>query len=176
MRLGTAVLAVALFLPACATTPLPSKAAFSEQILDPLAAKFTDETLQNGRAAVGVYIVKWKKENQRGSSVPLLSTIGGLLGNAPGAAIGATLGHALDSAPKDDPDAMQAAAFAWLETRRSPYKEKVLTLWDGRIQETTDYFAVCIKGKERRYQRTAGFPRLDDGPGPCQTTTLTLND
>lgn len=182
MRLRLAIALVSFFaLVGCATAPLPSKAAFSEQVLDPLAAKHTDERFTVEQARSTHAAQKWKLEHPQGGG-SLAPLIGGIIGSymAPGVGtgIGTALGQVFADSSRVDADAVLAEYLARLETRRAPFKTKVLSLWEGRIQETDggQAFAVCIAGKERRYARQPSFPRLDDGPGPCQTTQLKLFD
>ena len=156
MRLGTAALILPLFFAGCATTPvvpLPSKAAFSEQVLVSLADKRGNEIID-----------ELKTKATQGSGVPW-------------AVLGTFLGHPLIGAGAQAIESTSNEQKAVrLENQRAQLKAKLLTIYESRIQATDDYFAVCSQGKERRYQRAAGFPRLDDGPGPCPTTQISLND
>lgn len=184
MRLGTAALILPLFLaPGCATTPtapLPSKAAFTEQVLEPLAAKQAGEHIKHAQANAVHLTAKWKKEHPPGGGIG--SLIAGLVGGSVASGLGippplgAAAGQALAGSLRDDPDAALAEMLAWAETRRLPVTAKYLSLFDGRLQESSDGFSVCMGGKERRYARQVGFPRLDDGPGPCEITKISLKD
>lgn len=168
---------IALVTAGCATTPLPSKAAFSEQVLDPLAASFADEVVSTTKANAVYIVAKWKKEHPPGAD--LSSLIGSLLGHVLpglGGMISGSLGQSLSKAGQGDPDAALAESLAWIDTRRAPFKAQALAIWEDRIQEHGDVFSVCVRGKERRYQRAAGWPRLDDGPGLCPTTPINLKD
>ena len=65
---------------------------------------------------------------------------------------------------------------ALLDSLQAPLTARLLGLYEGRVVEQGETFSVCVTGKERRYARREGFPRLDDGPGPCPQTVITLAD
>src|SRR2546427_1483618 len=106
MRLccGVALL-VFLALPACATAPLPSKAAFSDQILAPLAEKRAADMIEQWKADARLRVVK----NAGGWNLDLLSLGADYL--VPGS------GTVLRSL-KGDPQTQLNEYLAWLEARR----------------------------------------------------------
>jgi hypothetical protein len=160
---------VVFSLAGCATAPpLPSRAAFSEQILDPLADKRAGEMLDAWKADARL---RAAQAQGNGSPLDLIALAADVLQVFPGA------GSAL-RALKGNPEAKLNEYEKWLDTRRGPLKAKLETLYESRIQEQNDgqVFTVCADGHERRYARQPSFPRLDDGPGPCPVTKITLTD
>lgn len=64
-------------------------------------------------------------------------------------------------------------SLMYLESRRLPLKRELLDLFTQRTREAEGIYAVCVEGKERRYDgRGTRFLRLVDGPGPCDMTPL----
>jgi|GEM_PF-609225 len=165
------------------TLPLPSQGAFLEQILRPLADQQTQEFLDHAKAQATYHIAKWKAEHPQGGGdlSGLGATLGGFVAsmmNLPsqaGAAVGGVLGQALTPTPPD-PDAKLAELLAWVDTRRLHVRAKLMHTFTVRETDGGEVFAVCTGNTERRYAREAGFPRLDNGPGPCPKITMTVQD
>lgn len=170
MRLRIAIALVAvLALSGCATAPpLPSRAAFSEQVIEPLADKKTDERLQYEKARARQDHVSGKTWLEwavfRGLDRAALSN-----GLPPA---GSFLERFVDASPEKQ----YQETLAWLDTQGPALKKKYSALLESRIADREDAFSVCLDGKERRYARQAGFPRLDDGSGPCPPTQVLLNE
>lgn len=154
MRWSYAVVVLILVpLAGCATTPqLTSKAAFSEQVLTRIAQQQADTIIEELQANPG---------RGHGALNSLLTILG-----HPYIAGGLTALHTYVT-EKQRQD---------LESQRKAIRADLLAAYQKGTKTTDSYFAVCIQGKERRYGRQAGFPRLDDGPGPCPLTPVTLND
>ena len=161
MRLRTAALALACVLPACATAPLPSKASFSEQVLAPIARAQANEIIDELKAKAMQSNGKLGSLIYRGSDWLVFSQAG-----TQGAGFGVETFLKMSGEQK----------AARLDNQRAPLRAQLLTLLEGRVheQDSGKVFVVCTSGKERRYARQTGFPRLDDGHGPCEATKLTL--
>ena len=166
LRCGVARFGVLLLIACSAPPPLPSRAAFSEQIIAPLAEKRAGEMIEAWKADARLRVAR---NAVAGWNVDVLSLGSDYLALGTGAVL---------SSLNVNPNQQLEEYVAWLETRRQPLKAKLITLYESRIQEhdAGKVFAVCADGKERRYDRRPGFPRLDDGPGPCPTVQVSPNE
>ena len=170
MRLGTAALILPLFLVGCTASqpdalppppPLPSRAAFTEAVLTPLAKELAVNILD-----------QWKDEAraEKANYLTLLHVVQRAL--SLGGKVGATLGGVLTAVP-----AQQLTEFeARLDILKAPLTARLLGLYEGRIVDKGDFFSVCMQGKKKRWARAVGFPRLDDGEGACSKTMVSLAD
>lgn len=164
MRLGTAALVVGLFLPACAATP-PSTAEFTEQVLEPLAAKRTAEIIEEQQAQARLAASQQADADAFGRFLLKLLPV---------------YGDALGQVLAGDPNQRLEKSVAWLETRRAPLKSKLLALFQERLTESSiagqPIFSLCYMGTERRYARAPGFHRLENSADLCPKTNITLTD
>ncbi|MBI4402062.1 MAG: hypothetical protein HY581_10585 [Nitrospirae bacterium] len=169
--------------------PAPSLAEFQDKILVPLAAKKANEVIQRARAdAQQVYAKRERERMEQGVAadnfIDLLSLIAAVPPNYWLNAGGQYLRHrgAVSRQSVSELEEAQLKEFvAWLETRRVSLKAKILALYAGRMKETREsdrtIFSVCVDGKDRRYSSALGeFIRLDDSPGVCPPTKVTLAD
>lgn len=154
MRLLRKPLVFVFLCSSCAafTTSSPPIGEFFDQVLDPLAAKIANERIEQAQAEL--------------KSGQISTGLAGLLGLAPpyGPIAGGLI--ALNNANVD----AQATA---LDARRLPLKNELLKLFESRAKATTDGYAVCVEGVERRYRVQDGkFLRGENGPGPCETVQV----
>lgn len=161
-----------LVLPACATAPsstdsLPSRAAFSEQVLQPLAQ-------QTARTILDEWKTKARKE---------ASLSGGVIQDALSTAIKETcptpmkgLCAALGELLLGNPTKQYERYVALLDSLQAPLTARLLGLYEWRAVDQGDRFSVCVMGKERRYARKDGFPRQEDGSANCPQTAISLAD
>ena len=138
-------------------TPQASLGDFSDQVLEPLAARLADEKLLEVEALV-------KAEQTPDVS---MQTFASLLQELPWVGKLMNIGTASQKARLEQD-------LAWLETRRIPLRHEMIALFESRTQQSQDTFSFCISGVQRRYQalEVGRFTRLTDGPGPCETTKL----
>lgn len=60
-----------------------------------------------------------------------------------------------------------------LDAIRKPLKEELTAIFTRRAHVVGDAVAVCVEGTDRRYQwQNDQFRRIEDGPGPCESTKL----
>lgn len=168
MRSGGLLPVFILLLAGCAgqasspARPLPSQGAFSEQILEPLAAHLAGEKIRQRQAEVDAEAAQSSGSAAMGAAVgSLLGPTGGIVGGALG---GLAEGRAAAEAQRKK---------AWFASREGPLKREILQILESRLERTPDGFAVCTGGKKRVYAAAgAGFRRLDDLPADCPRTEL----
>ena len=130
---------------------------FTDQVLEPLAARLADEKIIEKTALI------------RAAQTPAAShqTIAAVLQELPWIGKMFTVVNTTRQAYLEQD-------LAWLETRRIPLRHELLSIFRSRTQQDGNAFAFCVNGVERRYQaiEQGRFSRLDDGSGPCETTPL----
>ena len=131
---------------------MPSKAAFSEQVLHPLAKQTAHEIIEHKKTTIR--LAETKDPNDQAllgaisSAVPMF-----------GALLGATEEHGKANLERQ---------LAWLDSRRLPLKKELIGLWESRIEPTATGYAVCVDGKKRVYQASKNrWVRLNDLPHEC---------
>ncbi|MBI5853748.1 MAG: hypothetical protein HZB35_00620 [Nitrospirae bacterium] len=156
--LGTVTVLGCGHLPPSATTviepsrPVPSKAAFSEQVLYPLAKQTAHEIIEHKKATYRL------DEMRNPDDQAILGAIGGAVPML-GVLFGATDEHDRATLERN---------LAWLDSRRLPLKKELIGLWESRIESTGTGYAVCVDGKKRVYQNSKNhWVRLDDLPHDC---------
>jgi hypothetical protein len=131
---------------------LPSKAAFSEEVLHPLAKQTANEIIEHKKATIRLSETKDPKDQ---------AILGAISGAVPmlGVLFGATEEHDKASLERQ---------LAWLDSRRLPLKKELIGLWESRIEPTATGYAVCVDGKKRVYQANRNrWIRLNDLPYDC---------
>jgi hypothetical protein len=140
-----------LILALVACTSIPPSRDFSTQVLAPLADELADARVERVKKAVTT------------GQIPF-TELGSLLGPH-----GASVEGGSDVLNKNSLSKQVAA----IEARRGPLKAEILALIEQRVKRTETGLAVCVEGKERRYDYSGGqFVRVADGPGPCERTKL----
>lgn len=132
--------------------PVPSKAAFSEQVLQPLAKQTSHEIIEHKKATIR--FAETKDPNDQ-------AILGAISGAVPmlGVLFGATEEHDKASLERQ---------LAWLDSRRLPLKKELIGLWESRIEPMPTGYAVCVDGKKRVYQAAKNrWIRLNDLPHDC---------
>ena len=146
---GTATVTSATVDPAMT---VPSKAAFSEQVLHPLAKQTAYEIIEHKKATIR--FTETKDPNDQ-------ALLGAISGAVPmlGVLFGATEEH--DKATLE-------RQLAWLDSRRLPLKKELIGLWESRIEPMPTGYTVCVDGKKRVYQAAKNrWIRLNDLPHDC---------
>jgi hypothetical protein len=135
-----------------AAGPVPSKAAFSEQVLHPLAKQTANEIIDHKKASIRLDDTKDPNDQ---------AILGAISGAVPmlGVLFGATEEHDKATLERN---------LAWLDSRRLPLKKELIGLWESRIEPTGTGYAVCVDGKKRVYQASKNrWVRLNDLPQDC---------
>ncbi len=165
----------------CATTSLQSRAAFSEQVVAPLADQRTAEIIADRQTQARSTLARREAARQRDGTTESFVTALGAISGVPGhpwTSLQSTKGSR--QAGRQTISQQEAAELeqfiAWTETRRAMVKAKVLALYESRVQAANDTFTICIQGRERRYSRQPGFSRIEDGPNSCPAATVSLSD
>jgi hypothetical protein len=155
--IGLAVLLFGAFWGCSYVVPHASIGDFSDQVLEPAAARLADEKILEIQALM---------KAEQAPTVPL-QTLASLLQELPWVGRLMNVGAASQKARLEQD-------LLWLETRRVPLRRELLTLFESRVEQSQDTFSFCISGVQRRYQATEGgrFSRLPDGSVPCETTAL----
>jgi len=189
MTLAT-VVSVLLVVVACATTQPspPSRTDFQDKVLTALAARNADEHINQVRDRAQRAFAQRERERKgenasADSFLDLMGVIAGVSGY-PWVSSGAkTIKERIAvnrQAASQREEAELKEYVAWLDTRRDPFKAKLLDQYVGLVKETTEgggIFSLCVNGKERRYSAATGdYTRLDDGAGPCPDTKISLDD
>ncbi len=131
---------------------VPSRAAFSEQVLHPLAKQTAHEIIEHKKATIRFADAKDPNDQ---------ALLGAISGAVPmlGVLFGATEEH--DKATLE-------RQLAWLDSRRLPLKKELIGLWESRIEPMQTGYAVCVDGKKRVYQAARNrWIRLNDLPHDC---------
>lgn len=150
MQLGLPLVCTLVLAGCASASPIPPVGVFSDQVLDPLSTKLANERID---AALG------QVQSPTG-----LSAVLAFLGPK-----GALLGGGLDWWSQASAQERRAE----IEARRLPLKKEILGLLESRVRPTSDGYAVCVEGTERRYSLAAGaFQREANGPGPCETVEV----
>ena len=138
-------------------TPQTSIGDFSDQVLQPLAARLADEKILEVQALV---------KAEQTPNVPV-QTLASLFQELPWVGKLINIGTASLKARLEQD-------LAWLETRRVPLRHELIALFESRTEQSQDTFSFCLSGVQRRYQalEVGRFTRLTDGPGHCETTKL----
>lgn len=132
--------------------PVPSKAAFSEQVLYPLAKQTAHDIIEHKKATSRL------DDMRNPDDQAILGAIGGAVPML-GVLFGATDEHDRATLERN---------LAWLDSRRLPLKKELIGLWESRIELTGTGYAVCVDGKKRVYQSSKNrWVRLDDLPHEC---------
>ena len=130
---------------------------FTDQVLEPLAARIADEKIIERTALA------------RAAQTPAATqqTIAAVLQELP------WIGE-MFTVVNTTRQAYLEQDLVWLETRRIPLRHELLSIFRSRTQQDGNTFAFCVNGVERRYEaiEQGRFSRLDDGPSPCETTPL----
>src|SRR5262249_42932029 len=128
------------FLVACASAAsLPSQAAFTQHIPDPLSSQIADQKIDQRKAK----IISGRLDPR------LMSTLGSIvaptLGYPPaaGAEMGSLMAGYLNSSLEQQ--------LTIVERRRSALKEELFALYRQRTKRIDNGFAVCVEGQERQY-------------------------
>jgi hypothetical protein len=145
--------AVVATLAACAHSAPPSLADFTDQVIEPLAARVAEEKYLSTRGSIIA------------AGTPTRSYA--LLEQVP------WLGSLMLWGAKSKKTQLETD-LAWLETRRVPLKKELRELYVARTMRTSDGFEFCAEGIMRCYRIVDGarFSRLDEDPVPCEQTEL----
>ena len=137
--------------------PHASLGDFSDQVLEPAAARLADEKILEIQALM---------KAEQAPTVPV-QTLASLLQELPWVGRLMNVGAASQKARLEQD-------LLWLETRRVPLRRELLSLFESRAEHSEGTFSFCISGIQRRYQAIEGgrFTRLPDGPVRCETTPL----
>jgi hypothetical protein len=134
------------------TATIPSKAAFSEQVLHPLAKQMASEIIEHKKATVRL------AETKNPDDQAILGAISGAVPML-GVLFGATEEHEKAALERQ---------LAWLDSRRLPLKKELIGLWEARIEPTPTGYAVCVDGRKRVYQAGKNrWVRLNDASHDC---------
>jgi hypothetical protein len=170
------LLGVAMF--ACAPLGIsPATKAFTEGVLQPLAAQQAEERISQARSLLAQINLAKERLAAGQPLTPetqtLLNGIVGLLTLNPGDPRGTDVLLAFVDAKAKKPLAARKVAYqealAWIDSRRLPLQREILRRLADRAVRTNKGFAVCVDGIQRQYETgvEGRFVRLADKPGAC---------
>jgi hypothetical protein len=155
----------------------PETKAFTEEVLQPLAAQQVEERISHARSLLAQINLAKERLAAGQPLTPeaqaLLNGIAGLLALNPGDPRGTDLLLAFADTKAKKPLAARKVAYqealAWIDSRRLPLQREILRRLADRAVRTNKGFAICVDGIQRQYEAgvEGRFIRLEDKPGAC---------